>query len=563
MPPPWNDDIIREILQHLSRSLVPARPADLFGKTVTRLRHPKDDELEGLHRRTLASAALTCKAFSEPASQELWAVLPNGLLPLMHTFSNLRTTYKTASSPPNYTLEGAIQYTEIQRFKHLAARVKYFAFGRTTREISPSALDVILEQFEIKNSPLFPKLRALEWYESSGDPHLSRLLGSLVRTSSLSAFIYVPNIDSTADMSLFAALRPQLRHLRVLYVPSEMYGICAPLIPLRSLVSIRVFHVDPSFFRHLATLVHLEDVETSLARKAFGQREPPLALPDSKTVLPGFKSLRRFATAGLDQVCVEDLVWMLSTIATSTRLSTLDMKVDAYGVQGVFPALQKIRDMPALRNLRTLVLGIYLDTYATLGIRIQLPFSDIASPFYTISSLEHISFSTNRILVLSVEDLTRIQEAWPRLKELSAFRVDSGMDYDSEADQVEQPGEPSLASVVAFTMKMKNLEVLDIDVANVSAEDVDQLCALAEDSEVGHEPPPQSQLQHLTFAMACWRVKFASEIDERDVDRLACALRRIFPRMRGVSSEWRRHEWWSEEDVRSGFYRLLTGLDQR
>ncbi len=91
----WNDDIIWEILQHLS--LVPERPEDFHLQQL-------DDyyKLERLHRRTLASAALTCKAFSEPASQALWAVLPDGLLPLMHTFSNFRATSKTASNPTNY-----------------------------------------------------------------------------------------------------------------------------------------------------------------------------------------------------------------------------------------------------------------------------------------------------------------------------------------------------------------------------------------------------------------------------------------------------------------------------
>ncbi len=251
---------------------------------------------------------------------------------------------------------------------------------------------------------------------------------------------------------------------------------------------------------------------------------------------------------------------MLSTIATSTRLSTLHMKVEAYDVQDVVPALWKIGGMPALRNLRTLYLHILSRPSAT-----QLPFSDVASPFYTIPTLEHVSFSIqNRTPILSVQDLTRIQEAWPRLKTLAAVEVEGFiMHTDQAVPQVEQPGEPSLLSVIAFTMKMKKLEFLHIDDADVSAEDVDQLCALAEDSEVGHEPPLQSQLQHLTFAMRCWRMKFASEIDGRDVDRLACALRRIFPRMRGVSIEWRRHERWSEAEVQSGFYRLLTGLDQR
>ncbi len=353
------------------------------------------------------------------------------------------------------------------------------------------------------------------------------MLRSLVRTSSLSAFIHAPNIytPSTADMSLFASLRPQSRHLRVCNLSLSWCDTLAPFIPLRSLVSIHIRYIDRPFFCHLATLAHLEDISISIGRKHSGSGQPEPSLPDSKTVVPGFKSLRRFATAG-GVVRVENLVWMLSAIATSTRLSTLDIAV----YQVALPALQEIGGMPVLQNLRTLNLRSYSGTYSIFrqrtasetAIKRNVPFSDIASPFYTIPSLEDVYvYVTYGSIVLTDGDLARMQEAWPRLKTLVAF-------YDID-EYPQQPPGPSLASVVAFTMKMDWLEILDIEVAHVSAKDVDQLCALAEEGAVGHK------LQYLTFAMD--RAKFAREMDCHDAERLACALRRIFPRMRDVSSE--------------------------
>lgn len=42
-----------------------------------------------LAQRTLASAALTCRAFSAPASYALWKVIDSGLVPLVHTLPNV------------------------------------------------------------------------------------------------------------------------------------------------------------------------------------------------------------------------------------------------------------------------------------------------------------------------------------------------------------------------------------------------------------------------------------------------------------------------------------------
>ena len=67
-----NVDILDEIFQHLS--LIPG--------TVTQsdIHALYSDDAEG-KLRTLASAVLVCKSFSEPASRVLWSVLPHGINP--------------------------------------------------------------------------------------------------------------------------------------------------------------------------------------------------------------------------------------------------------------------------------------------------------------------------------------------------------------------------------------------------------------------------------------------------------------------------------------------------
>ncbi len=86
--PKWNEDVVREIVSHLS--VVPERIQD-FGSLPPPLADPRQPDETTLRRRTLASAARTCKPFRGPASEALWAVLPlgHGLLPLIRTFSGI------------------------------------------------------------------------------------------------------------------------------------------------------------------------------------------------------------------------------------------------------------------------------------------------------------------------------------------------------------------------------------------------------------------------------------------------------------------------------------------
>lgn len=77
----YNTDVINEIFEHLSvapRHVTRVSDYDLYGDEAT------------AKRQALASAALVCKTFSEPASRFLWTTLHRGIGPLMRVFSNLK-----------------------------------------------------------------------------------------------------------------------------------------------------------------------------------------------------------------------------------------------------------------------------------------------------------------------------------------------------------------------------------------------------------------------------------------------------------------------------------------
>ena len=76
-----NRDVVYELFDHLS-----LYPYPLASFDAAQLRMGDDSKIT---RRTLASAAVTCRAFSTPASEVRWSVVHVGLLPLLQTFSSL------------------------------------------------------------------------------------------------------------------------------------------------------------------------------------------------------------------------------------------------------------------------------------------------------------------------------------------------------------------------------------------------------------------------------------------------------------------------------------------
>lgn len=112
LPALANLDILREILQHLS--VYPHHDEDLRFVEDS----PMRAELKW-KRNALASAARTCKAFSELANDVLWAVLP-GLVPILSTFSGFRIEAYTKSQPTSRFPNGVTAKRCVSARRHLS-----------------------------------------------------------------------------------------------------------------------------------------------------------------------------------------------------------------------------------------------------------------------------------------------------------------------------------------------------------------------------------------------------------------------------------------------------------
>ncbi|KAI0691358.1 hypothetical protein C8T65DRAFT_82940 [Cerioporus squamosus] len=425
VPCEWPEDIVREILHHLS--VVPERIQD-FGNLppqpqVHRSRQP--DEVT-LRRRTLASAARTCKAFSALASEALWAVLPlgHGLLPLIRTFSGIR---KGSIAKPNfrargwrdmeitdyYELEGPISHADWDRLQSLAARVRYLSYDNEhPRQVYNSVLELVLRRYEAHAAPLFPNLRAMEWRSSTGTQPQHRLLKSLLLTPLLSIFAFHgTNHGLMMDMALLAGLHPTLRHLWIHAVPQE--GVpTASLSCFTHLVSLRVPHVSVAFFQRLGGLTSLQDLEISLAPDSLLEESAASVKPFN-----GFPALRRFATATTSTaVFPEELLYMLSSVSSS-RLTVLDIGVDYSNDNGSgdpSDCLSEVGALLVLRNIQTLLLHAD-DMWHNAPISLFV----LTGPFCTVETLTDVSFSArHNHITISEEDFHRVETAWPRLRVL-------------------------------------------------------------------------------------------------------------------------------------------------
>ncbi len=97
-----NIDVVHAVFGHL----------DLFPSPITEIEPLTGVTDEALvSRRTLSNAAVTCRAFTEPASKTLWTSLHVGLLPLLKTFSCL--IRKNIKSKDPFSLKPEISYVSL------------------------------------------------------------------------------------------------------------------------------------------------------------------------------------------------------------------------------------------------------------------------------------------------------------------------------------------------------------------------------------------------------------------------------------------------------------------
>ncbi|RPD72287.1 hypothetical protein L226DRAFT_158689 [Lentinus tigrinus ALCF2SS1-7] len=371
-----NTDILNELFEHLSLTPRHVTEADIHGLY-------RDDA--AVKRQALAHAALTCKAFSKPASRVLWMVLHRGIQPFLRVFSNFHENAEEqwAVLQRLYKIEGETTSIEWAQFERLAARVRCVVFD-VRPPIAESTLGLLKAGWEASKKPLFPNLSVVDWPDSLNDTHRG-LLQVVCANRNLSSilikhgFKYATTI-SPADLSVVARSSPKLLHL---HIRSNWHTSWhAPLTSFRNLRSIRMFDVDAVFYRHLSTFQWLQFL--SVYVKESGDPSPS-ASPSQ--ACRGFPSLRRLEMPISTFAPPSTLLSMVAPI-TSSFFTTFVLGVEAADISDMIYCLESLSLLDLPRSFRKF--HLYIEGDHTPG-RAIYAFSDMSKALFKFRHLEDVA----------------------------------------------------------------------------------------------------------------------------------------------------------------------------
>ncbi|KAI0762994.1 hypothetical protein C8Q74DRAFT_192233 [Fomes fomentarius] len=545
-----NIDVVYAVFGHL----------DLFPRPITDSKDCLTHEAF-LARRTLANAALTCRAFSEPALKTLWTCIhPGPFLPLRKTFSCL--TLKESDSPDWELERKRIVYgvgrefsaLEWEQFDRLASWVRYLDFRGATLE--PSVVDALVKRCQTKGAALLPNLRVLHWSESLGDAHELQLLRALCSAPSLSLVCignrqYTYSDNLAQDLAVITEARPNLAHFSFsgyLYLQSN-----SPIRSMRSLKSLELAEVDEASFCLIGTFPYLTDLSTTLIDVHNADSPPVNVARTPSQGDPSFPTLRRLRTSGAPAT----LIWMITQIS-SPDLTSLSVKTHAKDIADMLPPFETIFALPAAHSLQQLHLVIDLDDEA--GGRMEVAFADFAHSILPLRHLEDVRLCVRpRMLSFSDADIALIKSAWPRLRRLS-------LSFDASKAVQDAWGpipRPSIIALVDLALARPQLETLDVEVASITEDDLNQLEGISTGAPGDKH---RRVLTWLTLARNYYRehITFPS-----DVPRLARALHRLFPMVGGLGRPieeaeegFVRYYSWSKLDMGHDVFRVLDQLEK-
>ncbi|KAI0794263.1 hypothetical protein C8Q74DRAFT_566042 [Fomes fomentarius] len=474
---------------------------------------PKREQLQ-TNKSTLANAALTCRAFVEPASAVLWSAMHSGLRPLLFTLSN----FKPYSGEAKNVIEGGVSPSEWARFQVLARRIQYLS---NWNSIDLSALRLLLKQ--CSERPLLPNLRVLRW-------------------TCYSQFY------AACDMAIFARVCPGLRDLvidadaadDVDEIPPKTYS------SFQGLRSARVLLTQPTHLRELAMLPHLESL--FLNSPSILCMDDVVLVEDTSTITPafhGFPALRTLEVSGYFDPSL--VAGILHTI-TSPILSVVIFRIDLGrgGSEGLDRLIGTLCAVPAAQQLRTFHVlpppGRMHLPAQQYDWRWELSFKEYARPLLQLHNLRDVSLGpTWRIWSITDNDVRAMQQAWPHIQSLEMKSF-----FSSPFIQRCQPSgvfvdRPALSTLVFCAQNCRDLKTLKMECREIGEDELAELDTRAAAIELeesaygtGSEPP---QLQELIvrvrggiFHQPC------PEMSGDNVGRLTRALRRLFPHLEEIQN---------------------------
>ncbi|KAJ7160612.1 hypothetical protein C8R43DRAFT_920477 [Mycena crocata] len=370
----------------------------------------------GSSKKTLASFAMTCKSFTEPALDVIWAYqdtlanllrcMPNGL-------------WDMSDDQGNMSLNRAVSPSDWDRFFFYSRRVKSFRFDDRYQTRDYPTCPKFLETLYLclPGSTVFPDLRTLRWcsYRDSATLPAIRMFLS-PHLESLGVYV----LESPAHLSLLSIIAAQCPLLKDVEIEcsedltEQRQTFSAFTTGLHYLETLDVPSLDEVALDHLARLPKL----TSLRLENQGQiNNFPASLTADEVLFP---SLRFFDITGDDLDTVMAIVPLLAHAPLAELEIHLPNMTPATRIAKCFRALAQYGSR-CHHNLKSL--------FITSSWRSGVPPTDTEFTTYLVPA-EHLfsllSFSNLEKVTLTpplgfdFDDaaIATVASAWPRLRDL-------------------------------------------------------------------------------------------------------------------------------------------------
>ncbi|KAI0662698.1 hypothetical protein C8Q70DRAFT_1051313 [Cubamyces menziesii] len=615
-----NPDIVHSIFAQLS-PLPPTLAALWRGDEL--LETVRSPEVV-LLRTTLKKAALACRAFAGPASDALWSVLHIGFAPLFYTFKGFKIIVEEDPQVSHYgdlfgspytvhhvsvliqscsgpyriltkfvafqVLEGEVHADDWERWELCARRVRCFVYADYLGwQYEDPFLSILLTRARDITRPIFPNLLAFSARESQGIAQRRVLLRALAHSPGLSAVLFRQHLPGpflgtlVDDIAMLLegqeATGSCLRHLSI----KSSYQAIHVVLPLKWFRRLRTVVVSPAsapLYRYLlpqlgalkeleTLVVAIDDDPSSVVRLAEKRmagldKYPPGgdANSDAYKLRGGFCALRRLSVDGMHSDIEELLRKINSTVLQDIAIfSVQDTNSD---IVALVQPLGAERISTSLRKLY-LSLTTEFPLVASGADTIHVAFADIFRSLRHLRALENLEvMSWNRVLSISDDDVRDMATSWPLLRRLTitSDSKDNYRTHDMWTPYAPHISRPSLLAVTSLAEGCRDLISVSMDVADMSDSELETLETHA--AAAGIEP--QTRLMHLVVA----RDEHFMRLSLPDIDRLAGALRRLFPSLEGPgesSNDWRTRmrplkHWWTEEQRQTAAYRLMEKFNE-
>ena len=424
--------------------------------------------------------------------------------------------------------------------------------------------------------PLFPRLQFLAWQRSNFEKQAGTQLLQLLTPPRLSVVVLWhphtgdPNVEYQgsldleglpSDIETITTRAPRLQHfLSELEFPSQALHKLENCPDLRSL-TVRTGTVQLPFFAHISTLTRLEELVVIAQARRSSEGDEDIPEESAEFSPEGFAALKNLRLEQSDITLVNETLTTISSISSNVSLSSISIDfLNSRHSDGDQETVQviKVLSSPRLAHaLRGVALRLDYHYFHRRDKLSPLLFSQFAEPLFHVPTIEDFSLKVQgRHTVLSDQDVAQIARAWPNITYIHITN-------ERENSSLGQAQCPSFGSVVSFAQQCHRLEALAINVADVTEEELEELERRAQ----AESPAPRHTLSLLLPAASTNEWK---HIAIYDIERLALALRTMFPRIGGTRSMGRDHPFlkrvqleWQLQVRREGpiVYDLLAKLD--